>query len=59
MLRISSESPALVAVIDGPLEIAGLAPPKRMHPLFHLFYQVEIRHHQIPSSKVPNPAHSC
>jgi len=45
----------LVAVIEGPLKIAVLALPKRMHPLFRLFYQVEIRHHQIPSSKIPNP----
>jgi hypothetical protein len=24
-------------------------------PQFRLFYHVEIRHHQIPSSKIPNP----
>jgi hypothetical protein len=45
----------LVAVIDGPLKIAGLALPNRPRPQFRLFYQVEIRHHQIPSSKFPNP----
>jgi len=27
-------------------------------PLFRLYYQVEIRHCQIPSSKIPQPAHS-
>jgi hypothetical protein len=44
----------LVAVVDGPVEIAGPALPKRPYPLFRLFYQVEIRHHQIPSSKISN-----
>jgi hypothetical protein len=43
----------LVAVFVGPLKIAKPALPKRMHPLFRLFYQVEIRHHQNPSSKIP------
>jgi hypothetical protein len=43
----------LVAVFVGPLKIAKLALPKRMHPLFRLFYQVEIRHHQIPHQKSP------
>src|SRR5260370_35793322 len=31
----------------------GLAEPPA--PLFPLFYQAEIRHHQIPSSKILNP----
>jgi len=51
--KSAAKSPALVAVFVGPLKIAKLALPKRMHPLFRLFYQVEIRHHQNPSSKIP------
>jgi hypothetical protein len=45
----------LVAVFVDLLEIDGSALPNRPRPQFHLFYQVEIRHHQIPSSKIPNP----
>jgi hypothetical protein len=30
--QISSKEPALIAVVDGPLEIAGLALPNRPHP---------------------------
>jgi hypothetical protein len=52
--KSAAKSPALVAVFVGPLKIAKLALPKRMHPLFRLFYQVEIRHHQNPSSKIPD-----
>jgi hypothetical protein len=52
--KSAAKSPALVAVFVGPLKIAKLALSKRMHPLFRLFYQVEIRHHQNPSSKIPD-----
>jgi hypothetical protein len=52
--KSAAKSPALVAVFVGPLKIAKLALPKRMHPLFRLVYQVEIRHHQNPSSKIPH-----
>jgi hypothetical protein len=52
--KSTAKSPALVAVFCGPLKIAKLALPKRMHPLFRLVYQVEIRHYQNPSSKIPH-----
>ena len=53
--KSAAKSPVLIAAFVDPLKIAKLALPKRMHPLFRLFYQVEIRHHQNPSSKIPSP----
>jgi len=47
--------PRWLQSFNGPLEIAGLAPDEAHAPLFRLFYQVEIRHHPIPSSKIRNP----
>ncbi|MGC1885983.1 MAG: hypothetical protein WA709_07795 [Stellaceae bacterium] len=53
--KSAAKSRALVAVFADPLKIDGSALPNARIPLFRLFYQVEIRHHQIPSSKIPNP----
>jgi hypothetical protein len=50
--KSAAKSPALVAVFLDRLKV-GLAEPPA--PLIRLFYQVEIRHHQIPSSKISNP----
>jgi hypothetical protein len=54
----SAKALALVAVCAKPWPAATIAGPHLgtplPHPLFRLFYQVEIRHHQIPSSKIRN-----
>jgi hypothetical protein len=52
--KSAAKSPALVAVFVGPLKIPKLALPRRMHPLFRPFYEVEIRHHEYPRSKIPD-----
>jgi hypothetical protein len=52
--KSAAKSPALVAVFVGPLKIPKLALPRRMHPLSRPFYEVEIRHHENPPSKIPD-----
>ena len=43
--QISSEPPALVAVLSTRQRTTGSASPNAHIPLFRLFYQVEIRRH--------------
>jgi hypothetical protein len=40
---------------NGPLKDRWTDPAEAHAPLFRLFYQVEIRHYQFPSSKFRNP----
>jgi hypothetical protein len=49
--QISSEPPALVAVLSTRQRATGSAFPNSHIPLFRLFYQVEIRRYQFPHRK--------
>jgi hypothetical protein len=53
--QISSKTARVGCGLRRPLKIVGSVSPVPAAPLIRLFYQVEITHHQIPSSKIRNP----